>query len=91
MIRTARTGGRLRWSAGAGNGRSAPSQCVGSSGCAGGRPSGGCRKGQGRVDVEVWQVQVRLGSNAGSALATMELVRDGSVAAGGCGSSADAA
>ncbi|BCW48798.1 hypothetical protein StoSoilB13_11400 [Arthrobacter sp. StoSoilB13] len=35
-------------------------------------------RGQGRVDVEVLQVQVRLGSNAMSSLATWELVRDGS-------------
>ncbi|MEV7604584.1 hypothetical protein AB0N65_03995 [Paenarthrobacter sp. NPDC089322] len=35
-------------------------------------------RGVGRVDVEVWQVQVRLGSNASSSLATWELVRDGS-------------
>ncbi|WP_427171141.1 hypothetical protein [Arthrobacter sp. 92] len=34
-------------------------------------------KGLGRVDVEVWQVQVRLGRNSRSALTTMELVRDG--------------
>jgi len=34
-------------------------------------------RGLGRVDVEVWQVQARLGRNAGSALTTMELVRDG--------------
>ena len=34
-------------------------------------------RGQGRVDIEVCQVQVRLGSNPGSALATWELVRDG--------------
>ncbi|MFE4195293.1 hypothetical protein ACFRJ9_05475 [Paenarthrobacter sp. NPDC056912] len=35
-------------------------------------------RGQGRVDIEVWQVQVRLGTNAQSSLATWELVRDGS-------------
>ncbi|BCW45916.1 hypothetical protein StoSoilB5_31000 [Arthrobacter sp. StoSoilB5] len=35
-------------------------------------------RGQGRVDVEVLQVQVRLGNNALSHLATWELVRDGS-------------
>ncbi|MFK0005926.1 hypothetical protein ACIQTZ_02635 [Paenarthrobacter sp. NPDC090520] len=29
------------------------------------------------MDIEVWQVQVRLGSNATSMLATWELVRDG--------------
>jgi len=29
------------------------------------------------VDVEVWQVQARLGRNRGSALTTMELIRDG--------------
>jgi len=34
-------------------------------------------KGQSRVDVEVLQVQVRLGSNPNSALTTMTLVRDG--------------
>ena len=34
-------------------------------------------RGLGRVDVEVWRVQARLGRNAGSALTTMELVRDG--------------
>jgi len=34
-------------------------------------------KGRSRVDVEVLQVQVRLGSNAGSALTTMLLERDG--------------
>ncbi|MFJ5957047.1 hypothetical protein ACIQC5_13945 [Paenarthrobacter sp. NPDC092416] len=34
-------------------------------------------RGGGRVDVEVWQVQVRLGANPRSALATWELVRDG--------------
>ena len=34
-------------------------------------------RGQGRVDIEVCQVQVRLGGNPGSALATWELVRDG--------------
>ena len=34
-------------------------------------------RGEGRVDVEVWQVQVRLGSNTRSTLATWELVRDG--------------
>ena len=34
-------------------------------------------RGLGRVDVEVWQVQARLGRNAGSALTTLELVRDG--------------
>jgi hypothetical protein len=35
-------------------------------------------RGQGRVDVEVLQVQVRLGRNPLSSLATWELVRDGS-------------
>ncbi|TVU61537.1 hypothetical protein FQP90_13430 [Paenarthrobacter nitroguajacolicus] len=35
-------------------------------------------RGQGRVDVEVWQVQVRLGGNVRSALVTWQLVRDGS-------------
>lgn len=35
------------------------------------------QRGQGRVDVEVLQVQVRLGRNARSSLATWELVRDG--------------
>ncbi|WP_144659081.1 hypothetical protein [Paenarthrobacter nicotinovorans] len=35
-------------------------------------------RGAGRVDIEVLQVQVRLGSNLRSALATWELVRDGS-------------
>ncbi|MDR6436072.1 hypothetical protein J2790_001193 [Paenarthrobacter nicotinovorans] len=34
-------------------------------------------RGQGRVDVEVWQVQVRLGNNVRSGIATWELVRDG--------------
>ena len=34
-------------------------------------------KGLSRVDVEVWQVQARLGRNAGSALTTMEIIRDG--------------
>ncbi|MNR39651.1 hypothetical protein D3C85_1578760 [compost metagenome] len=34
-------------------------------------------RGQGRVDIEVWQVQVRLGSNPRSGIATWELVRDG--------------
>ena len=34
-------------------------------------------KGLSRVDVEVWQVQARLGRNRGSALTTMELIRDG--------------
>lgn len=34
-------------------------------------------KGLGRVDVEVLQVQVRLGSNPQSALTTMMLERDG--------------
>ncbi|WP_090953218.1 hypothetical protein [Arthrobacter sp. ov118] len=34
-------------------------------------------KGRSRVDVEVWQVQARLGRNVGSALTTMELIRDG--------------
>lgn len=33
--------------------------------------------GQGRVDVEVLQVQVRLGNNQRSTLATWELVGDG--------------
>ena len=35
-------------------------------------------RGQGRVDVEVWQVQVRLGNNPASGIVTWELVRDGS-------------
>jgi hypothetical protein len=34
-------------------------------------------RGQGRVDVEVWQVQVLLGNNVRSGIATWELVRDG--------------
>ena len=34
-------------------------------------------KGLSRVDVEVWQIQARLGRNRGSALTTMELIRDG--------------
>ena len=34
-------------------------------------------KGLGRVDVEILQVQVRLGSNSSSALTTMLLERDG--------------
>ena len=34
-------------------------------------------RGLSRVDVEVLQVQVRLGSNPNSALTTMTLVRDG--------------
>ncbi|WP_181762752.1 hypothetical protein [Pseudarthrobacter sp. B4EP4b] len=34
-------------------------------------------KGLGRVDVEVLQVQVRLGGNSNSALTTMVLERDG--------------
>jgi hypothetical protein len=34
-------------------------------------------KGLSRVDVEVWQIQARLGRNHGSALTTMELIRDG--------------
>lgn len=34
-------------------------------------------KGLSRVDVEVLQLQVRLGRNAGSALTTMVLERDG--------------
>ncbi len=34
-------------------------------------------RGLSRVDVEVWQIQVRLGHNLGSALTTMELIRDG--------------
>ncbi|MCT9867728.1 hypothetical protein [Paenarthrobacter aurescens] len=34
-------------------------------------------RGQGRVDVEVWQVQVRLGNNVRSGIATWQLVRDG--------------
>lgn len=42
-------------------------------------------KGLSRVDVEVWQVQARLGRNRGSALTTMELIRDGLGGAGGCG------
>ncbi|MCM0617751.1 hypothetical protein EU811_13935 [Arthrobacter sp. TS-15] len=35
-------------------------------------------RGQGRVDVEVWQVQIRLGDNPESGIVTWELVRDGS-------------
>lgn len=34
-------------------------------------------RGLSRVDVEVWQLQVRLGRNTDSALTTMELIRDG--------------
>jgi hypothetical protein len=34
-------------------------------------------KGLSRVDVEVWQIQARLGRNRSSALTTMELIRDG--------------
>ncbi|MFP3580471.1 hypothetical protein [Arthrobacter sp. fls2-241-R2A-200] len=34
-------------------------------------------RGQGRVDVEVLQVQVRLGNSSRSSIATWELVRDG--------------
>ena len=34
-------------------------------------------RGLTRVDVEVWQIQARLGRNLGSALTTMELIRDG--------------
>ncbi|VXB46285.1 conserved hypothetical protein [Arthrobacter sp. 9AX] len=34
-------------------------------------------KGRSRVDVEVLQLQVRLGSNSGSALTTLLLERDG--------------
>lgn len=34
-------------------------------------------KGLSRVDVEVWQVQARLGRSSGSALTTMEIIRDG--------------
>lgn len=34
-------------------------------------------KGLGRVDIEVWRVQARLGRNTNSALTTMELIRDG--------------
>ena len=33
-------------------------------------------KGQGRVDVEVWRVQVRLGRNPRSDLSTLELEHD---------------
>jgi len=33
-------------------------------------------KGQGRVDVEVWRVQARLGQNPRSDLATLDLERD---------------
>ena len=33
-------------------------------------------KGLSRVDVEVWQVQARLGRNERSELTTMELLRD---------------
>ncbi|VXB17236.1 conserved hypothetical protein [Arthrobacter sp. 9V] len=35
-------------------------------------------RGQGRVDIEVRQVQVRLGNNPASGIVTWELVRDGS-------------
>ena len=34
-------------------------------------------KGLSRMDVEVWQIQARLGQNRGSSLTTMELIRDG--------------
>jgi hypothetical protein len=34
-------------------------------------------KGLSRVDVEVWQIQARLGRNRESALTTMEIIRDG--------------
>jgi hypothetical protein len=34
-------------------------------------------KGRSRVDVEILQVQARLGRSASSALTTMELMRDG--------------
>ncbi|WP_427018320.1 hypothetical protein ACQCSX_07115 [Pseudarthrobacter sp. P1] len=39
---------------------------------------GGARmpRGNGRVDVEVWRVQTRLGRNPGSELVTMDLLRD---------------
>ena len=33
--------------------------------------------GLSRVDVEVWRLQTRLGWNSGSALTTMEIIRDG--------------
>jgi hypothetical protein len=33
-------------------------------------------RGQGRIDVEVWRVQARLGRNPRSDLATLELERD---------------
>ncbi|WP_246296370.1 hypothetical protein [Arthrobacter wenxiniae] len=33
-------------------------------------------RGQGRIDVEVWRVQARLGRNPRSDLATMDLERD---------------
>jgi hypothetical protein len=33
-------------------------------------------RGHGRVDVEVWQVQARVGRNVRSELTTMELLRD---------------
>ncbi|HEY3572197.1 MAG TPA: hypothetical protein VGK98_00050 [Arthrobacter sp.] len=33
--------------------------------------------GLSRVDVEVWRLQTRLGRNSGSALTTMEIIRDG--------------
>ena len=33
--------------------------------------------GLSRVDVEVWRLQTRLGRTAGSALTTMEIIRDG--------------
>ncbi|WP_434612653.1 hypothetical protein [Arthrobacter sp. A5] len=33
-------------------------------------------KGLGRVDIEVWRVQARLGRNLRSELTTMELLRD---------------
>lgn len=36
-------------------------------------------KGHGRVDVEVWRVQARLGRNPRSDLATLELERDPTV------------
>lgn len=34
-------------------------------------------KGLSRVDVEVWQIQARLGNNCSSPLTTLELIRDG--------------
>ncbi len=42
-------------------------------------------KGLSRVDVEVWQVQARLGRNGGSTLTTMEIIRTALAGAGGSG------